>query len=393
MAVFQAKNEAQSLILSEIRRNAPVTRSELARRTGYTPATVTHAVASLLSFGIVEELGRRQQSRGQPPIELRIRPQAAYSIGAHLEHREISCVLADADGTALAKHSEVIEPGNSSEVLARLERACADLLEAVDIDRGRLMGVGLAAFGPIDLQKGTVSPPIYAEDWLAVPVRDALAQALGLPVYLDNNATAAAIGEHWYGAARPFQNFLHIFLGFGLGGGLFLGGRVFRGTSGNAGEVGHMIVDMPGRPWFRGSPGSLESEVSLLSLERRIGPFQPADLLPRFEIGDAELLGWLEAGSRRLAQVAVSVDQLLDLEAIILGGLLPSAILDFLLERVRGHIDRLEMSSRAHRAQLLAGKIGAESPALGAATLPIYDAFLPAPNAGTPSPGLFANPL
>jgi predicted NBD/HSP70 family sugar kinase len=389
---LQPKNATQALILAEIRRHAPTTRSEIARRTGYTPATVTHTVASLLEAGFVEELGRRQQSRGQPPIELRIRPHAAYTLGVQLEHREISCVLADADGTVLARHSESIKPLAPDETMRRLQAICEQLRKRARIDQTRLLGAGLAAFGPMDLESGTISPPIYSDEWQDVPARDMLAKMLDLPVYLDNNATAAAIGEYWYGVAQRFRDFLYIFLGFGVGGGLFLAGRVHRGTSFNAGEVGHVIVSLGGPPWYRGSPGSLEAVVSLLAMERDLGSNVLNELPARFESQEPLLIEWLENAARYLGQVVVSADHLLDLEAVVFGGLLPTDIVAHLIARVRHHCDGLGLASRPHRAELLSGNTGPHCAALGAAMLPIYDAFLPAPTTGNPVSGLFSSP-
>ncbi len=378
MANIQAKSASEALVLEAIRRYAPVTRSELARYTGFTPATVTNVVAAMIDAGYVEEGGRRPQGRGQPPIELRIRPGATFTLGAHVEHRDLGVVLVDSDGTVVDQAGERVPPLRPDETVQRVEALCRAILARNGVPMARVLGAGLATFGPIDFAYGTVSPLIYDDEWQNVPIRDWLSQRLGLPVYLDNNATASAIGEYWYGTDRDLGDFLHVFLGFGVGGGLFFGGRVHRGTSFNAGEVGHVITDRQGPSWFQGPPGSLESFVSLLAFERDFGEGALAELEARFGDADPDVLAWLDAAARRLAQVAVSADHLLDLGAVVVGGLYPQQILSHMVDTARPIIEALTMRSRPHRAVLRVATAGPFAAALGAAMLPIYDVFLPA---------------
>ena len=387
MKQTHAKNTTQALVFEAVRRNAPVTRSEIARHTGFTPATVGNTVSDLLASGLVEEVGRRPQGRGQPPIELRIRRDAACTIGLHLEHHEISAVLVDADGTILDRRAEVHDKGEPRASVLRMRDMSVSSARDAGVPLERVLGVGLAAFGPIDFEQGTVSPPIYPETWQRTPLRRMLAQEIGLPVFLENNGTAAAIGEHWYGAGKPYRDFLHVFIGFGVGGGLFVGGRVHRGFAFNAGEVGHVITELDGAPWFLGPPGSLEAVASLLAFERDFGPTGLREMGDRFEKRDSEVLSWLENAARHLAQVAVSVDHLLDLEAVVFGGLLPEPVLTHVVNRVRYYSDHLAMQNRPHRARICVGENGTFSAALGAAMLPLYDAFFPARGTGSPAAG------
>jgi predicted NBD/HSP70 family sugar kinase len=368
-----------------------VTRSEIAHTTGLTRATVTHGVGELIDSGVVEELGRRSTDRGQPPIELRIRPRTAYTIGVHHGHRVINVVLSDLDGTVLERDAFACEPAGPTGTVEALADGVQSALRTLGDKRDHLLGVGLATFGPLDLRDGTVSPPIYGAEWQHQPLRRMLAEAIGVPVWLDNDAVAAAIGEFWYGAARAYDDFLMVFLGYGLGGGLFLGGRVHRGAGFNAAEIGHMIVDADGAPWFHGPPGSLESEVSLLRLERDLGSPPP---LGQHLAGsdDPRVLAWLDRAGRRLAQATASADHLLDLEAVVFGGLVDVTTLEVLVERVRRHVRRFGIDARPQQAELVVGTTGPFSSALGAAMLPIYDAFLPARSDGMPSDRAFSEP-
>ena len=267
------RGSSRALILGIVRLKAPITRVELASETGLTAAAVSQVVAGLIKEGFIEESQRRVPTRGQPPIELVVRSGAAYMLGVHLEHSLLTALLVDLGGTVLGELEQNHDAPEPHDVLCRAASMCRELLARAELCNENVLGVGLASVGPLELDAGTVNaPPFFPDSWQRVPLRQRLADALGLPVFLDNNATAAATGEYWYGDGRRYPNFLFVHLGVGLGGGLFLGGRVFRGASFNAGEVGHMIVG-PERPEppFRGTRGNLESYASLFALKYDLG--------------------------------------------------------------------------------------------------------------------------
>lgn len=375
------RGSSRALVLATVRLHAPITRVEIARHTGLTAAAVSNLVAGLISEGFVEETRRRTPKRGQPPIELGIRAGAAYMLGVHLEHSLLTCALTDLSGAVLGEHTGPHTEPRPDAVLARITGGCTRLLTEAGLSKGRLLGVGLASIGPLDLEAGTINSPPFFPDWERVPLRQRLADALGTPVFLENNATAAAIGEYWYGEGRRYPNYLFVHLGVGVGGGLFLGGQVFRGSSFNAGEVGHMIVGPERTGPFAGTRGSLESYASLFALQHDLGAVRFGSLEATFAAGDGELLGWLERAATEMAKVAVSVDSLLDLDAVIFGGLLPKALLDHLVARTEAHrADFDNLLGRPHEAAFLPATTQADGAALGAAMLPVYDAFVHAPS-------------
>ena len=254
-----------------------------------------------------------------------------------------------------------------------MRRALLEVAEALlaSAPEGRPLGIGLAAVGPLDLERGAVVETSLARGWGDAPLRDPLAKALGLDVRMENNATAAAIGEYWHGCGRALRNFLVIgFFSAGLGGGLFLRQRVYRGAGPNAAEFGHVLVSDPDGG---GRPVHLERLASLEALHRHLGVLSADELDARLGARDEALLHWLEVAAAALAQATASVDHLLDLDAIILTGHLPRALLDALIERMQALREPLYMQGWHRRSELLVGGDGADSVLLGAATLPIYD--------------------
>jgi predicted NBD/HSP70 family sugar kinase len=323
----------------------------------------------------VREVGRRSPQRGQPPIELELCPDGAYALGLFLERNMIEGILVNLAGEVLDQKQRLLNQAPTpQEALEHLKTLVKELYPSQFAQR--FLGVGLAAFGPMDVEAGIINAPQLSEAWVGVPLRDQLAEATQLTVYLDNNATAAAIGEYWYGAGRHYPNFLYIHISEGLGGGLFLNGRVYRGSTLNAAEFGHMLLD------HQGSVHYLEDIVSLHGftqhLKGRYGDNSVIAVEKAFEKNDPDLLKALEEASLALAKAIVSADHLLDLDAIILGGQLSDTLLQYVLAAVQKRCEPFYMRGKLRRGQIVLGQTGEHSAALGAATLPLYDAFSPA---------------
>lgn len=389
-------------------------RAEIAARLALTPAAVSYIVAELLDAGFVRESGRRSGGRGQPAIELCVNADAAWTLGLHLDHRRVSGCVADLGGSVSARrHRTLPSEASPSQVRRLLLEVAEALLETRE--EGRPLGVGLAAVGPLDLARGAVVESELTRSWANEPLRDPLAESLGLDVSMENNVTAAAIGEFWHGRGRAYRNFLVIgFFSAGLGGGLFLERRVYRGSGPNVAEFGHMLVAAPARarsdsrrasahdagpgkqhdtrheprhdgrrdrePLDADTPVHLQSLASLDALHRELGPLTLEELDARIRAGDAALQAWMHDAATALSQAIVSVDHLLDLDAIVLTGQLPQAMLQALIEQIAMLREPLYMQGWHHRPELLVGGNGAESVLLGAATLPVYDVLVPVGN-------------
>ena len=367
----KAKDINRSRVLNAIRKGDKLSRNEIAEEIGLTAPAVGNLVSELIRDGLVREVGRRSPLRGQPPIELELCPEGAYALGLLLERSLIAGVLVNLAGEVL-DHRDIHLSSTPSpqEALGHLSELVKELNQPLYTPK--LLGVGLATFGPLDLEAGTISTPQFSNEWNRIPLRDQLSEATGLTVYLDNDATAAAIGEYWYGAGRQYPNYLYINLCDGLGGGLFLNGRAYRGASLNAAELGHMLIKYKGRLCF------LEEVVSLQAFAQRLGYKQNplCELELAFKQKDSDLLEVLEEAAELLAQTIVSVDHLLDLDAIILGGQTSKLVLQHLLERIQLYSEPFRMKGKTHKGQLVLGQTGASGATLGAASLPLYDAFV-----------------
>ena len=366
---IRAHNRA--LVLEEIRLHGPVTRVEIQRRTGLTQAGVAGVVARLMNEGLVHEVGRRVGGRGQPATLLDLDPAAGFTVGLHLDRDLLSGTLVDLKGAVRSTQRTTIAPPTPEVAVDLLRETYRSLVAAVPGAEGRMLGAGLVTVGPLDPERGRVLGPPNFAGWSDVPLRDLVASAIGVPVWLQNNATAAALGEAWYGAGRGANHLLYVYVGLGLGGGVLLGGRLHVGAGRNAGEIGHVPVRVEGewRP--------LEDVVSVRALRVRLG--ERAD---RLASAGAEVIAlddavqaWLDEAAETLGAVLAGVDNVLDLDAIVVGGRLAPALADELVRRLQAVVPRFQMPNRPHAARVLRGHVRDDVAALGAAALPLYDVF------------------
>lgn len=150
------------------------------------------------------------------------------------------------------------------------------LLAKVDASAADLAAVGVSVAGPLDLQAGQVLQPPNLPHWDRAPVRDVLESELGCPVYLDNDANAAALAEWHYGAGKGTQHMVYLTMSTGVGGGLVLGGRIHRGVACSAGEVGHIPIEWDGEPCHCGMRGCLEAYIGGAAWAERLARITPA---------------------------------------------------------------------------------------------------------------------
>jgi predicted NBD/HSP70 family sugar kinase len=247
----------RSAVLALIGSQGPVARVEIARRLSLSAATVTDVTRELLSDGLVHVVDQAASSGGRPPLLLGLVAGAAHVLGAKIGPDRIAIVEVDLDGEIL-KRTEVSLDMSSESALAGL----TDLLKAAVRDAAgtRLLGIGLGVPGTVDAQTGVVDSPLLG--WHSVPLGAAFREQLGLPVLIDNDVNTLAVAERLYGRGRDAENFLTVTIGRGVGLGIIVGGDLYRGARGGAGEFGHVPVVQGGPLCECGMRGCLESLVS-----------------------------------------------------------------------------------------------------------------------------------
>jgi predicted NBD/HSP70 family sugar kinase len=371
----RARDHNRRVTLHAIRVNGPVTRMALAQQTGLTPGAIANITNRLLKDRLILTAGRMLGARGQPATKLIVNPDSCFSIGLNVDRDHITLVLLDFAGRVHARASREIHFARPATVRAFFERAVAQILKRVGIARNRVIGVGVAF--PDDIARAHLpdQPGDYAA-WAEVRVDDLLRDVLGVPVFVENDAAAAAIGELQFGSGHRYRSFFYLLITAALGGGLVVDGCYFRGAHGRSGEIG----------WLHDRDGSgrdmqLQNIVSLSALYSRLsdGGYHIASphRLVRLEAGARIIVDrWIRESTEALVKSMVAINCLINPEAILIGGRLPAVLVDRLASALN---DRMaDFASQLPAIAPVARAVTADdAPAVGAAILPFNHTLLP----------------
>ena len=367
----------QRLILDLVRTRGPVSRADIVRLSGLTFPSVSRIVGELIDRDLVAETRQRRGGMGKPPTDLELNPKSAFSVGLNFDYDHLSAVLVDLSGEILARDHVALTDSGPDTVLPLMYAAVETLLQELarkKVSRQLLLGIGVSLPLPLCADRVTGNLPERLSAWQDVSLASALGGRFGCPLFLENDATAAAIGERWYGAGRNVQDFLLVFFASGVGGGVVLGGRPHVGHRGFGGEFG--CTPETSGIQTRAAPSSL---LRLLAEAGAGEALSAAELEVLYEEENEIVLGWLGSAADALAPVLVSAEYLLDPEAFIFGGRLPAKLTDALITRLRERLASSSNPVKPHQPELLRGKTGDDAAAFGAAAVPIYRAMTPDP--------------
>jgi predicted NBD/HSP70 family sugar kinase len=386
--IWASRPKTRGLVLDLIRSARTITRIELAEATGLTGATISEVVRELMGDGLVVEAGRGAPTGGKPRTLVQLNPLARYSVGVQLERNTCVIVVVDLAGRQVARTSfQGVASMPPERALPLLAAQVEALLATAAVDRDKVLGVGLVSYGPQDRRVGVLLTPQPTDEWLDYPVAGRLAEHLGLPVLLDNDAAAAAIGEYWMGAVDPRSTYGCIYMATGIGGGVVVAGEVYRGSSSNSVEIGHISIDVNGEECPCGNVGCLENYAGPSALVRQAlatpGLAQRlaldpagADFLTEFarvaaaaNAGDPTARGLVEQSARYLGCAAVTMASLFDVDTIVLAG--PSfAVAGSIYQAViQQEVDRRTFARRAHPVRVVPSVNGSDAAAIGGAVL------------------------
>lgn len=381
-----ARLHNRRVVLEAIRQAGRLTRADLTRITSLTAQTISNIVAELLEEAKLFAHAPEKTARGQPPIPLSINPDGGYSIGFHIEQHQIVAVLLDLKGVMRGRRVFAVSYPTFAQALPWLLKAVDGFRRKVPAQR--LLGIGIALPGPFGVQGMSAVGPTSMPGWEDSNSLAALRGRTGLAVLIENDATAAAMGERLYGVAGGLKDFAYLFVGHGLGSGLYLDNRLYSGHWRNAGEIGHVVYMPGGRPCYCGKQGCLERYVSGASLLEQLGIGADRSLgdldlsAPRHAAG---IDRWLIEAVPALRQAVGLLESLLDPETVLVGGMLSDEILRRLIAQSYPLFRSVSVRAERGHARLQLGTAGHDCVALGAAALivlaelsPDYHALLKA---------------
>jgi predicted NBD/HSP70 family sugar kinase len=371
----RAGDHNQRVTLHAVRVNGPVTRTDLAVKTGLTPAAIANITNRLLKDRLILSAGRLQGGRGQPATKFVVNPDSCFSVGLNVDRDHVTLVVLDFAGTVRARSSREIHFAKPATVRTFFQRSIRQMLAKTGIDRTHLVGVGVAF--PDDITRAHLpdQPADYA-DWAQVHVDEVIRDVLDVPVFIENDAAAAAIGEMQFGSGHQYRSFFYLLVTAALGGGLVSDGAYYRGATGRSGEIG----------WMRGRNATgqeeqLQNIVSLSCLYSRLADqgFRVATPqgLTRLEPAARSIVdGWIRECTEALVDAFLVINCLIDPEAILIGGRLPAVLVDQLAASINRRM--AEFKNRIPAIAPVARALTADdAPAVGAAILPFSHHLLP----------------
>ncbi|MEO0688372.1 MAG: ROK family protein [Cyanobacteria bacterium J06649_11] len=251
------------------------------------------------------------------------------------------------------------------------EAVLAVIVDAVgEVDpEGSAVAIGVGTPGPADASGRVAKVAINLPQWWNIPVADILSAKIGKPVIIDNDANCAGLGEAWLGAGRFYKNFILLTLGTGVGGAIFIDGKLFTGKFGSAGELGLINLIPDGPQCKSGNQGSLEQYTSVIAIRRRTGQ-EPLELGALAEKGDAKALEFWQEYGKYLGIGVTSLLYVLTPEAVVIGGGV-SASFEFFLPSMKTEIEQRVMPTSRENLQIIRAQLGNRAGMLGAAKLAI----------------------
>jgi predicted NBD/HSP70 family sugar kinase len=369
----RAGDHNQRVTLQAVRAagEATVTRAEIADLTGLTPPAVANITNRLLKDGLIRKAGRLLGGRGQPATKLVVNPDGAFSIGLNIDRDHITIVALDFLGQVRARVCREVHFAMPDVVRAFVREEIAAIAARRAINFKRLIGMGIAI--PDDLGRIPLAnrPDAY-RIWSEIDVAGLFADIQPGPVIVENDATAAAIGEMQFGHGLQHRNFLYTLISAGLGGGLVVDGHYVRGADGRSGEIGFLPV---------GDDRTLEDMVSLYALydDLRKAGFEvstPDDLEALPDAGLTRVEAWLDRAAGLLAGPFLVMNCAFNPAAHFIGGRLPARFIESLCakvdQRLQGHSPGIRNIAPVKRAEL-----AVDASARGAGILPFNERFLP----------------
>ena len=379
----------QTLVLDMIRRSPTgLSRIELAELTGLSAQTLSNVARKLSVAGLILEGERVVSGPGKPRTMLQLNRRARFAAGIHLDPSIDTFVVVDLSGSIVA-HREA-PPGDTDstpDLIAALAANTRALLRSADVPSDRVLGIGAARPGPIDDAEGMLLAPPLLPNWHHTRVRDLLIQSTDLPVVVEKDVIAAMVGEQWADADHALRDAALLYYGAGVGLGIAHDGEAVRGRTGNAGDIGHLVVDPNGPQCQCGMRGCLGFTVAperllfdagvtaSLDLPWRAVPAGLDELRARAHDGDARALAVCARAAEALARAIVLINNMLDAGTVVIGGPAWSRLSELLEPRLRTILPTVSQITTTRPLRLVEARLGTDLAAAGAACLVLDNMF------------------
>jgi predicted NBD/HSP70 family sugar kinase len=371
------RDHNERLILSTLQRLGPMPGSDLARRAGLSPQTVSVILRRLEKDGFLKRGNPNRGKVGKPSIPMGLDPDGVFSIGLKIGRRTADMVLTDFLGHVRAERQMTYRYPMPGAIVGFLRQGLAAFSATLGPTLvSRIAGIGIGKPFEIWNWHDTIGAPVEdMAQWKSFDLAAEIAAFTDLPVFMQNDATAACRAEHIYGRGREFRDFAYFFVGSFIGGGIVLNHSVFEGLRGNAGAFGSLPIRTAS-----GKDGQLIDAASLYLLEDRVArsglePLvlwtQPLDWSAFQPLVD----DWITETAHHLARAVLTVCAVVDFEAVLIEGAFPDVVRATLIAQTRAALDGLD-SRGILLPRIEHGIVGQNARAIGAATAPVFAKYL-----------------
>ncbi|WHY18807.1 ROK family transcriptional regulator [Paenibacillus sp. G2S3] len=356
----------KSIVLHTIRRHSPLSRAKVSEMTGLNKATVSNLVAELCTQELVTEVGPGESSGGRKPLMLHFNTMAGSVIGIELRVKQLTAVLCDLSGGILYESDFSLDNHDFPYVLEQMKKLISGLIVSAPESPYGIVGIGVGVPGMVD-EDGVV---LFAPNlgWEMVDLRAILEAEFSVPVTIDNEANAGAQGELNFGAAREVRHLLYISAGSGIGSGIIIGGELYKGARGYAGETGHMTIEAQGKPCSCGSRGCWElyaSEKTYDNPDLSLPAHTTPELVRYAANGQEDALHHFSTMGEYLGIGVTNLINSFNPELIVIGGALSEAE-EWLGEPLRRVVAERTLPYHKQQLEITFSKLGSRGTMIGA---------------------------
>ena len=363
-------------VLGALRERGRVSQADIARVTGLSRTTVHTLVSELKDSGVVHEVETTVPDlrSGRPSVQLMLRDSSLAVVGIDFGHSHVQVAVADIAHNVLAERRADLDVSHDSRTaLDTAARMVDEVLKEARVERRSVIAAGMGIPGPVDRGRGTAGSASILPGWTGLRIESEMQQRLGMPVEIENDANLGALAEMTWGAGRECSNFAYIKAATGIGAGLVIDGRLLRGASGTAGEIGHTTLDESGALCYCGNRGCLETVASGPAIIGLVSSGHPETLTLGQVIelaagGDVRCRRAISDAGREIGVAVAGLCNLINPERVIVGGLLSRAG-ELLLQPIREAIRRHAVFAAAERVEVVAAAFVERAELLGSLAL------------------------
>lgn len=383
-----------SAVLKVIRDNGSLSRADVAKITGLTPASVTNITKMLIEDEYLVECKVGQSSGGRPPIILELNPNARYVIGISIGVGVIDVVITNLSSEIILKKSIEIneERYNYDFVFKELVKLINEVIECSKIERGKIIGAGVALHGIVNAGTGiSIYSPYYG--WKEINIKKALENELNLSVYVDNDVRVMALGESWFGITKDITNFVTLNISNGIGAGIIINNKPYYGVDFSAGEIGHIVVDGDGDKCNCGNYGCLETVASnnnitkkaiklikqgansiLKDLKSDINELTIEDICYAAKLEDELAISIIKEAARYIGIAITNLINILNPTSIVVVGEIFENT-SYAIETLNEIVKNRGMKLSSENVRIIKSMLGRDAAVVGATTLVIQEIF------------------